>query len=312
MIRTPTRVMTLAAAATLALPSTHVAARSTVEGTKSLYVSVLDESGKPVKDMAPQEFVMREDGRDVQIVSVGPAQAPLMVVFLVDTSDSAVKLTQDIRRGVSAFIKQLHGVRQDAAIQLMEFGQAAVATTPFSADDEVLTKALDKMVGKPTADAVMMEAMQAAASDLAKRPSPRRAVVSFNAEPSRELIGDTNKIKDAFRKSVAQFWSVSLQLTDVQIRAGTSPNGRTTAAATMNLGATRNAALTQLAQQTGGQHEMINTPAAMEGLLKQYADALTYQYEIVYKSPGKSPKVVQVGTTRQGVLHLHASGFAPQ
>jgi VWFA-related protein len=311
MTCTPTRVLILAAVATLALPSTRLTARSAPEGTKSFYVSVLDESGKPVKDMAPEEFAMREDGRDVQIVSVGPAQAPLMVVFLVDTSDSAVKLTQDIRRGVSAFIKELHTVRNDAAIQLMEFGQAAVATTPFSTDDEVLTKALDRMVGKPTADAVMMEAMQSAANELAKRPSPRRAVVSFNAEPSRELIGDTNRIKDAFRKSVAQFWSVSLQLTDTEFRAGVSPNGRTTAAATMNLGATRNAALTQLAQQTGGQHEMINAPSAIEGLFKQYADALTYQYEIVYKSPNKNAKVVQVGTTRQKVK-LHASGFAPQ
>jgi hypothetical protein len=69
--------------------------------------------------------------------------------------------------------------------------------------------------------------------------------------------------------------------------------------------------LSQLATQTGGTHDNINTPSAIEGVLRQYADALTYQYEIVYKSPNKSAKVVQVGTTRQGVK-LHASGFAPQ
>jgi hypothetical protein len=49
----------------------------------------------------------------------------------------------------------------------------------------------------------------------------------------------------------------------------------------------------------------------MADILKQWADALTYQYEIVYKPASKSAKVVQVGTTRQGVK-LHASVFAPQ
>jgi len=310
MTRTSMRALTLTIAVALFLLGGRLAAHSAAD-TKTLYLSVIDESGKPVKDMTQNDIVMREDGKDIQIVSMGPAQAPLNVVFLVDTSDSATKLTQDIRTGVSGFIKQLHSVRSDAAIQLMEFGQAAVATTPWTTDDEVLISALNKMVGKPTADAVMLEAMQQAATDLAKRPSPRRAVVGFNADPSRELIGDTSRIKDAYRKSVAQFWSVSLQIPDVRYTAGTSANGRTTAAAMMNLAATRNAVLTQLSQQTGGQHESINTPAAIEGLLKQYADALTYQYEVVYKSPNKNAKVVQVGTTREKVK-LHASAFPPQ
>lgn len=311
MTRSAIPTMIIATVVALAAPTGRVAAQSGPLGTKSLYVSVLDQSGKPVKDMAANEFAMRVDGRDVQILSVGPAQDPLQVVFLVDTSDSAVRLTQDIRRGVTAFIKQLHGVRSDAAIQLMEFGQAAVPTTPFTTDDEVLLKALDRMVGRPTAASVMLEAMQEAATELRKLPSPRRAVVALNVEPSFELIGDTNRIKDAYRTSVAQFWSVSLQVTNITFQAGRSADGRTSAATSATLDATRNAVLTQLAQQTGGQHETIDTPSAIEGLFRQYADALTYQYEIVYKPPSKSGKVVQVGTTRQGVK-LHASGFAPQ
>lgn len=312
MTRTLMSALTVTTAAALVLLTSPLAARSAQEGgTKTIYLSVTDESGKPVKDMTADDIRMREDGKDIQIVSMGPAQAPLNLVFLVDTSDSSTKLTQDIRNGVTAFIKQLHSVRNDAAIQLMEFGQAAVATTPWTTDDEVLTAALNKMVGKPTADAVLLEALQQSANNLAKRPSQRRAVVSLNADPSRELVGDTNRIKDAFRKSVAQLWSLSLQIGDIAYQAATGANGRTAAAATMNLTATRNAALTQLAQQTGGQHEMINSPAAIESILKGFADVLTYQYEVVYKSPNKNAKVVQVGTTRDKVK-LHASGFPPQ
>ncbi len=302
------RAMALVMLAGSALSGARVSARSSgPAGTSTVYLSVLDESGKPVKDMRPDEIMLREDQQDVQILSVGPAQDPLQVVFLVDTSGSAVQLTQDIRNGVTAFIKQLHAVRSDAAIELIEFGQASVAAAPFTTDETVLLGALQKLVGKPDADAVLLEGLMQATTDLSKRPSPRRAVVSLNTDPSRELIGDTSRIKDGFRKSVAELWALTLHVSNITIRAGKNAS----AAATANLGATRNAVLSQLATQTGGIHGDIDTPSGIEGTLKQYADALTYQYEIVYRAPNKSGKVVQVGTTRSGVK-LHASGFAPQ
>jgi VWFA-related protein len=326
MTRTLVRVASVSAAAALLLPAARLAARSGPEGTKTLYVSVLDESGKPVKDMAPDQFAMREDGKDIQIVSVGPAQAPLQVVFLVDTSDSASRLTQDIRTAVGGFIKQIHTVRDDAAIELMEFGQAPIPATPFTSDQTVLLAALNKMVGRPTANAVLLEALVQANKDLAKRPSTRRAVVSLNIEPSNELTQNQKPVLEGFSKSTAQLWALTMQLSNVSIgaaptrAAGTSQGagdtsaaaGKTSAAASAaNMMAARNAMLQDFSKATGGTRNMINAESAMADILKQWADALTYQYEIVYKSPNKSAKVVQVGTTRQGVK-LHASGFAPQ
>lgn len=294
-------VATVAAAALLVLPATRLSARAEQEGTKSLFVSVLDDSGNPVKDMTADEFRLREDGTDREIETVRPAQPPLQVVFLVDTSDSAVRLTQDIRSAVMRFITEVHSVRNDAPIELMEFGQAAVAATPFVTGNEDLQKALDRLVGKPGATAVLLEGLDQANADLAKRPSPRRAVVALNIEPSRELNGDTNKVKDGFRKSGAQLWSLSLVYQDI---ARATPGRSSTTE-------TRNAMLQTLATQSGGLRDTIMGQASMGDILKQWADDLSYQYEIVYRRPGKSAKVVQVGTTRGGV-HLHASGFAPQ
>jgi VWFA-related protein len=312
MTRTLTRAVLVATATALTLPAAHLTARSGPEGTKTLFMSVLDESGKPVKDMTADDIRMREDGKDVQIVSVGPAQDPLHIVMLVDTSDSAAQLTSDIRRAVTAFIKQVHTVRNDAAIELMEFGQAAVATTPFTSDDDVLTKALGKMVSKPGADAVMLEALRQAATDLGKVPSPRRAVVSFNTDPSHEIASaDASKIRDAYAKSIAQLWSVTLRLQNITIQAGKSANGKVAASDTIDASAARNGLIDKLTQWTGGQHEIINSAAAMEGWFQQYADALTYQYAVVYRSNTKNAKNVQLGTVRQGVK-LHASGFPPQ
>src|SRR5438067_8602486 len=207
------------AVAVVVMRAPPLSARQIPEGTKSLYVSVLDDSAKPVKDMTADEFRLREDGADRTIVSVGPAKAPLQVVVLVDTSDSAVRLTQDIRTAVGGFVRQLHSIRNDAAIELMEFGQAPIPATPFVTADDELSKALIKMVGKPGADAVLLEALTQANADLAKRPSARRAIVSLNIEPSNELSLNPNAVRDAFRKSGAQLWALSLQSRDISIKA---------------------------------------------------------------------------------------------
>jgi hypothetical protein len=74
---------------------------------------------------------------------------------------------------------------------------------------------------------------------------------------------------------------------------------------------TRDIVLNALTKNTGGNREFIVGQSALVTVLRSYADALTAQYELTYKRPGKSAQVVQVGTTRQGIK-LHASGYAPQ
>lgn len=299
----------LAGVAVLAWPAAHVAARGDQqEGQKTIYVSVLDDSGKPVKDMTADEFALREDGKDRKIVSIGPAVAPLDVVVLVDTNDSAMRMTQDIHNAVMAFIRELHSVRKDAEVELMEFGQAPVPATSFITSDEALERALSKMVPKPGADAVLMEAIAQANGDLEKRPSTRRAIVSVNVEPSQEELGNRKRIADSFQKSNAQLWALSVQSHDVTL---SSRKGASASANAGNITASRNALLQELSKASGGERNMIDAASAMENILKQWADDLTYQYQIVYTRDGGAAKVLQVGTTRAGV-HLHASGFPPK
>src|SRR5262249_51060353 len=110
--------------ATLLLALTPVAGAA--PANRAVFVSVVDEANKPVTNMAADEFRVREDQTDREIISVTPARDPLQVVVLVDTSDGAGEMTQDIRNAVGGFLQQIHSANPDASISLMEFGQAAV------------------------------------------------------------------------------------------------------------------------------------------------------------------------------------------
>jgi hypothetical protein len=269
------------------------AARPLAAADKSIFVGALDPSGSPVRDLRLDELRLREDGVDREIVSVRAATQPLQIALLADSTQAADSVIRDVRSSLGAFITQVHAGSADAAISLIEFGQAAVTVVPFVTDDAALSAGINRLVGRPAAASVLLEAIIEASDRLAKRPSTRRAIVGLNIEPSNEQSREEpKKVNDSLRQSGAQLWSVSLQKGDLR-----NPN--------------RDVVLNAVAKNTGGSRELVNSPPALEAVMKRFADALASQYEVTYRRPGASAAVVQVGVTRQGVA-LHASGFAPR
>jgi hypothetical protein len=270
---------------------------------KSLFVAVLDENGRPVRQFTADDVLIREDGQDRAVVEVKPASQPISVAFLVDTAQGSrvqdhygttEEYVRDMRVATSSFAHQLMTLAPDAQISLMEFGQAAVTMVKYTSELTEFDKGVNKIVSRPGVGSVLGEALEAANKDLAQRPSSRRAIVSINFEPSDERsFENATPIKEAFRKSGAQLWALSVHRGELK-----------------NAG--RDIVLNDFAKLTGGQRDYIVDISAMENILKAYANALAMEYEVVYKRPesAKNVKAVQVGT-RQG-LKAHASGFAPQ
>jgi hypothetical protein len=270
---------------------------------KSLFLTALDGGGKPVKGLTADDILIREDNADRAVVAVKPASQPISVAVLVDTAQGTrvtdaygtpEDYVRDLRTAVGGFAKQLLAQSPDASVTLMEFGQAAITIVPFTQDPTVFASGVNKIVARPGVGSVLLEALAAANNDLAKRPSARRAIVSLNLEPSDEQSReDPKKIVESFRKSGAQLWAVSVQ-------RGGLKNSK------------RDLVLNDFAKATGGQRDFVVGISAVAGIMKNYADALAQQYEVVYKRPeSKKPaQTVQVGNTRG--LKVHASGFAPQ
>jgi hypothetical protein len=291
----------LALVAFVLLPPALIARQGGVD--KSLFVAVLDENGRPVREFTADDVLIREDGQDRTVVAVKPASQPISVAVLVDTAQGTrvtdkygtpEESVRDLRVAVSEFAKQILLLSPDAQVSLMEFGQAAVTMVPYTSDLAKYTDGVNHIMSRPGVGSVLLEALAQANGDLAKAKSGRRAIVSLNLEPSDEQSKeDPSQLKEAFRKSGAQLWALSVQ-------RGGLKNSK------------RDLVLNDFAKLTGGQRDFIVGISAAPDILKAYANALAMQYEVVYKRPenAKSVKAVQVGT-RQG-LKVHASGFAPQ
>lgn len=291
MLAIPLRLAPAIVLAAAALASTSLSAGAAAE--KTVFVSALDAEGRPVTDLTPSHFRVREDGVDREILDVVPATAPLQVALLADTTNEADKVLRDLRLSLGAFVTRLHQAAPGSAIALSEFGQAAVTIVPFVTAAEPLEAAIDRLVARPNAPSVLMEAITDASHRLAKRPSLRRAIVSLNLEPSNEQSREEPRLVDlALRHSGAQLWSVSLQ-------RGALRN------------VNRDVMLDALARNTGGAREFIVGISALSSVLERFADALAAQYEITYLRPGSSAQIVQVGIVRPGVK-VHASAFAPE
>jgi hypothetical protein len=291
--RTLLRFAPVLAAAVLLVPSNRLAARGAAP--KTMYLSVMDQAGKPVKDMTAGELRVLEDGVERDVTSAALATQPLSIELLADTTKEATEVLQDLRTSLIGFVTAVHAADATAAISLMEFGQAATTAVPFTQSVEELGKGINHLVGKQGANSVLLEGLIDANNNLAKRPGGRRAIVVVNLEPGTEQSReDGKKIVESMRKSVAQLWVVSYQ-------RGTPKTSN------------RDLVLNQLSKASGGNREFIVGVSAMETILKRYAEILTSEYEVSYArvDSSKPAQEVRIGTTRTGVV-LHASGFPPQ
>ena len=305
-MRSPVRfavAVSLVAIAAAFVP--ELAART--QSQKSIFVSVIDASGKPVLGLTAADFLMREDKSPREISSVKPATQPLFVTMLGDTSKAAgnagmagrnasgSELIRDIRTAFMTFAEALAAMSPGSQMSLMEFGQAAIPITRFTPSLPEIEKGISRLFPKPGAASVLLDALIDANKEIAKRNSPRRALVAINIEPGVEEGGrEPNKIVQAFQASQASLWVASLQEGELR-----NPQ--------------RGMVLDQLTRFTGGRREFILASSALESLLKDFAAALSNQYEVIYNRPAadKPPQVVEIGTTRQGV-RVYANAFAPK
>src|SRR5438128_10579069 len=71
---------------------------------KSLYVSVVNDAGVPVPDLSTTDVIVKEDNATREVLSVRPADEPMTIALLVDTSQMARNDIAHMRSALPPFV----------------------------------------------------------------------------------------------------------------------------------------------------------------------------------------------------------------
>ena len=167
-------------------------------------------------------------------------------------------------------------------------------TVNFSRSTDDLMKAIQRLVPGQRASGVLFEALIDAGKALAKRTSPRRAIVATNFAWQDSSAQIPKAVADDVLKSGATLWAATIQgppdSSNFQIGSGSVDN---------MMAANREIVLNNLTAMTGGLRLTGVSATGLSSMLTKIAHALAVQYEVTYARPDGPPaKLVQATATR--------------
>jgi VWFA-related protein len=259
--------------------------------TRTVYVTVTDNKGAPVTDLSAADFVVKEGGKEQQVVKAEPATARMRLALAVEerlTPDGAVRL------GIFEFVKR---VANAAEISLITVGLANTTVVDYTSDPGPLVAAINKFTLNASRESNMSEGILEIVTQFTKERPDRPVLVVVTLLSGMPGM-DPRHVLERIGQSGVTMHTVTL--------AG----GDSAAAVAEERG--REQVLSDAPKQTGGRNLMVNATAVIPKALQQVADDLLAQYAITYTLPDgvKPNKRFSVSTKRRGVT-LRAPSTIP-
>jgi hypothetical protein len=185
-------IVVLASAATLSLAG-NSQSKGPVERT--VYFTATDQRGAYVDDLTPADLVIREGGKDRQILRVSPSTERLKVALAIDEGLSG---DDEVRRAAGGLIDRLQlGDVSDVALYRVGNGTARIVA--FSADAALLRRAINAIPYRPQGGGNLIESLYQIAGEISGVEG-RRAIVILTTEiPQRSSMaahGVLNQLRD--------------------------------------------------------------------------------------------------------------------
>jgi VWFA-related protein len=258
---------------------------------KSLYVSVVDDAGVPVPGLGPSDFIVREDNASREVLSAHPAEEPMQIALLVDTSQVARNDILYMRSALPAFVTALTNPNESGAknqIALIAFGERPTVFTEYTSNPAVLQKGIARIWAQPGSGPYFVDAVFEVVQAFKKREAARPAIVAIVAEGREMSYRPYEQVLDALRASGAPLHVLMLGTPFPSL----SDEARS-----------RNMLLDKGTADTGGDREQLLAPSGLGDRLTRLADQLLHQYKVTYARPQSliPPEHVTVAAAKRGL-----------
>jgi VWFA-related protein len=269
----------------LVLAQAGVAAPGTQ--VRALTVTLVDEKGLEVTDVAPADVALLENGVQRDIASFQPDRRPLDVAILVDTSadvGSAFRLS--VLEAVVGFVMRLP---QGARYAIWTTGDRPAKLVDYTDDRGAAGAALRRV---PTLGGnYMLDALDEASADLDKlaHEGDRRVVVAVSGVGPEFSYRERQQAAELAEGRADLFLSVLID------RGDGDPDAR------VRLGY----ALDRLANATGGRDEQVLSYMALDAALKKLSVNLVSAYRLRYATlPDIKKRKLELRVARPGTRVL--------
>ena len=257
---------------------------------RSMFVSVVDDAGAPIPDLGPSDFIVREDNMAREVLRVAPADEPMQIAVLVDTSQQARNDISHMRTALPPFVTALTNPNEAGRkneVAIIAFGERPTIFTDYTTNVAELQKGINRIWAQQNSGAYLLDAIVETSQGFKKREAKRPVIVAIAAEGRELSYRSYEQVLTPLRDGSAPLYALMV---------GTPFNDLT------DEGRSRIIVLDHGTSNTGGHREQLLTPMALGDRLKQLANELTHQYRVTYARPQSliPPEKITVATTRTG------------
>lgn len=234
---------------------------------RTLYVSAVDDNGEPVEGLGPDAFIVRENGRQREVLRVSPATEPIDIALLVDNSAAAGDEITFIRDALSTFVAQMASGNRIAIIALADRPTVLVE---YTNDVQRLNQGIGRLFAMSQSGMTLLDGIWETARGLEKRPGPRAVILP--------VFTDGVEFTNRYSKDVAQ----TVKRAGAALHAvgiGTFMHSEDHPVRE------RSFLLDEGPRVSGGQRVLLLAPNALTATLQRIGRELSAQYKVVYGQP---------------------------
>jgi len=259
--------LSLAVAGLLAF-ATVAAAGPGAPTTRTVYVTITDEKNVPIPDLTPADFVVKEAGKEREIVKVEPASAKIRLSLGVE--ERLIADTQ-LRMGLFDFMK---AIIDKAEIRLVTIGLRNTTAVDYTSSLETLLGALNKFALNPAKESAIAEGVLEMAREFIDQKAERPVMVIVCLSGGQAGT-DARNVLDKLRDSRATMFVAAW------LGGAAGPAGVGSLADLSG----RDQVIGDGPKQSGGRRTDFSGTAAVSKTLLQFANDLQSQYAITYTLP---------------------------
>ena len=262
---------------------------------RTVYVTVVDGNGVAVTDLTAADLVVKEGGKERDVVKAGRASAKMRLTIAVEErlmADAAV------RQGMFAFMKR---VIDAGEVRLVTIGLRNHTAADYTTALDALVGAINNLTLNPRPESQVAEGVLEVANEFmtAKTERPVLVVLAFSGGQGGV---DPRSVLDKLRQS-------GITMSSVTLAGGTTDSS---SAASLADQSGREQVLGDGPKQSGGRRIDVPSTGAFPQALQQIANDLLAQYAITYTLPDgvKPDKRFSISSKRRGVT-LRAPSAIP-